>query len=50
MQQEWGRRGTNTGYWWGSQNERYHHYEDLDICGKIIIRLILDWLEWYGLD
>jgi hypothetical protein len=36
-----GRRRIHIGFWWQSQKER-DHYEDLDVGGRIIIRLILE--------
>jgi hypothetical protein len=45
-----GRRGMHTGFWLEIQKER-HHYEDLDVCGKIILRWILeryDGVVWTG--
>jgi hypothetical protein len=44
-----GRRGTYIEYWWESQKER-DHWEDLDVGGRIILKLILDMMGWYGLD
>jgi hypothetical protein len=35
-------------YWWESQKER-DHYEDQDVGGWIILKRILDRMEWYGL-
>jgi hypothetical protein len=29
------------GYWWGSQKER-DNYEELEVAGRIIIRLIVE--------
>jgi hypothetical protein len=37
----YGRRGMHVGFWWESQKER-DHYEDLDLCGRIILRWILE--------
>jgi hypothetical protein len=36
-------------FWWENQIER-DHYEDLDIGGRVILKLILDRIGWYGLD
>jgi hypothetical protein len=44
-----GRIGTYVGYWWESQEER-DRYEDKDVGGWIILKLILDRTGWYGLD
>jgi hypothetical protein len=37
------------GYWWESQLE-IDHWEDQDIGGWAILKLILDRMVWYGLD
>jgi hypothetical protein len=36
-----GRRGMHIGYWWKSQNERYH-YKDQDGGGFTILKWILE--------
>jgi hypothetical protein len=36
-----GRRGIHIGYWWENQKER-HHWEDQDVGGWIILKLILE--------
>jgi hypothetical protein len=37
------------GYWWESQKERgYEGYQDVD--GWIILKWVLERMEWYGLD
>jgi hypothetical protein len=36
-----GKRGVHIGFWWKIQKER-DHYEDLDLSGRIILRLILE--------
>jgi hypothetical protein len=36
-------------YWWENQKER-DHWEDLDVGGWIILKLILEMMGWYGLD
>jgi hypothetical protein len=39
----------NIGYWWESQKER-HHYKDLDVGARIILKWILDYRKgWYGM-
>jgi hypothetical protein len=45
-----GRRGMDIGYWWESQKER-DHYEDQDVGGWTILKLILereDGMVWTG--
>jgi hypothetical protein len=37
------------GYWWGSQKER-EHWEDQGVCGWMILKWVLDRIEWYGFD
>jgi hypothetical protein len=39
----------NEGFWWESQNER-DYLEDMDVCGRILLKRILDKMGWYGLD
>jgi hypothetical protein len=39
MDRRMGRRGMHIGFWWESQKER-DHYEDLDVGGWIILKLI----------
>jgi hypothetical protein len=41
MEHEWERRRMHIGYRWGSQRER-DHYEDQDVGGWIILKLILE--------
>jgi hypothetical protein len=36
-----GRRGMHIGYWWGSQKES-DHWEDQDVGGGTILKLILE--------
>jgi len=46
-----GRREMHTGFWWGNLKERYH-LEDLGIDRRIILKWILnklDWRVWSGL-
>jgi hypothetical protein len=42
-------RGTHIGYWFESQKER-DHWEDQDVGGWTILKLILNKMGWYGLD
>jgi hypothetical protein len=35
--------------WWERYKER-NHYESLDLCGRIILKWILDMMGLYGLD
>jgi hypothetical protein len=44
-----GRIGMHTGYWRGSQRER-DHCEDQDVGRWILLRLILEGLEWDSID
>jgi hypothetical protein len=44
-----GERRTHIGYWSESQRER-DHYEDQDVGGWLILRWILERLEWGGVD
>jgi hypothetical protein len=44
-----GRRGMHIGYWWGSRKER-DHYEDQEVGGWAILKLILDRMVSYELD
>jgi hypothetical protein len=37
------------GYWWEIQKER-DHWEDQDVGGWTILKLILDRMGWWGLD
>jgi hypothetical protein len=49
---EWERRGMHIGYLWGSQKVR-DHWEDLDVGGWTILKLILerwDAMDWIGLN
>jgi hypothetical protein len=48
MQHEW-RRGMRIGFWCKSDKERDLR-EDLDVAGRIILKLILERMGWYGLD
>jgi hypothetical protein len=32
------------GFWWEMQSER-DHYGDLDVCGRLVLRLILERLD-----
>jgi hypothetical protein len=36
-----GRRGEHTGFWWESPKEK-DHYENLDLYGRILLRLIIE--------
>jgi hypothetical protein len=36
------------GFWWESQRKR-DHYEDLNICGRIILKWILRERGWGGM-
>jgi hypothetical protein len=36
-----GRGRMHIGFWWESQKERYHN-EDLNVSGRIILKLILE--------
>jgi hypothetical protein len=47
MWHEWGRGGMRIGYWWESQKER-DHWEDQDVGGWTILKLILQ--GWDGVD
>jgi hypothetical protein len=44
-----GRKGMHIGYWWENQKEG-DQQEDQDVDGWIILKWILDRVEWYGLD
>jgi hypothetical protein len=33
-----GRKGMHVGYWWESHEERRNHYEDIDVCKRIILK------------
>jgi hypothetical protein len=44
-----GRRGVNAGLWWESHKER-DNLEDQDVGGWIVLKWILNRMEWYGLD
>jgi hypothetical protein len=44
-----GRRRMHIGYWWESQKER-DHWEDQDVGGWIILKLILREMGWGGVD
>jgi hypothetical protein len=44
-----GRRGMHIGYWRESRRER-DHWEDQDVVGWIILKLILESMGWYRLD
>jgi hypothetical protein len=37
------------GFWWVNLKER-HHFEDLDVDGRIILTLILKRMGGHGLD
>jgi hypothetical protein len=37
------------GFWWESHKGR-DHWEELDVGGWIILKLILERMGWYGLD
>jgi hypothetical protein len=37
------------GHWWKSQKER-DDYEDQDVGGWTVLKLILDKVGWYGVD
>jgi len=43
----WKTKEVHTGFWWGNVWER-HLLEDLSVCGKVIIKLILR--KWYGVE
>jgi hypothetical protein len=41
IEHEWGTRGMHIGYWWESQKVR-DHWEDLDVGGWTILKLIVE--------
>jgi hypothetical protein len=41
-----GLRAMDDDFWWGCQKAR-DHLEDQDISGWIILKLILERIEWY---
>jgi hypothetical protein len=41
-----GTRRMHIGFWWESQKERYHQ-EDLNVDGRIVLKLLLGRMEWY---
>jgi hypothetical protein len=43
------RKGMRIGFCWESLKERVH-YEDLDVGGRIILKLILRDMGWNGMD
>jgi hypothetical protein len=45
MQNAGGRRRKHVGFWWKVQKER-DHQEDLDVCGRIALKWILE--KWDG--
>jgi hypothetical protein len=44
-----GSRGVHIEFLWESQKERDNE-EDLDVGERIIVKWILNRMEWYGLD
>jgi hypothetical protein len=44
-----GVKGIHVGFWWENQKEG-DHLEDLELGGRIILKWILDRMEWYGLN
>jgi hypothetical protein len=50
MYHAWRRKGMHIEFWWKRHKERGHR-EDLDVAGRIILKLILERMGWwYGLD